>query len=158
MLFKATVTKFQSIKATGLVRGSSGTSMVLNTNRVSKLQTRASTKSKFRYTFNLWDRREKYSYVETDSSAATIVTAFDASWDSNAVAVNYYPGANTSNTVETIYLNNETIALAIADATASSSRSWLWYYDGAGKENKILIAHELDHLIDIATTGTTSTF
>ena len=132
--------------------------MVLNTNRISKMQVRDTTKSKFRYTFNLYDKREKYSYVESDTSVANWITAFDATWDSNAVPINYYPNADTSADTQKIYLHADSIALAVADASAPTSRSLLWFYDGAGKKNRILIAHKLDHLVDLGSTGTTSTF
>lgn len=155
MIFKATVTKAESAKATGLVRSSSGTNMVLNANRVFHARTRATTKSKFNYVFSLYDRRESSSYFECDSSVATLVTAADATFQSNMTAVSYYPSNDTSKTVVTTYIPSESLALAILDGS-SSDRSWLWYAQGAIIK-KILVNHDLDDIVDLFDTGTSTT-
>ena len=157
MLFICTVTKFQGVSSTGLVRSSSGTEMLLNTNRVNRLLTRDTTKSKFRYNLNLFDRRSTGEYVECDSSVATIVTAFAATWQTSSLAFYYYPKADTDNTPVLIYITAESIALCIADSTGSADRSWMYIYDGAGKLNKLLIMSSLDQILQIADIGTTST-
>ena len=157
MLFICTVTKFQGVSSTGLVRSSSGTEMLLNTNRVNRLLTRDTTKSKFRYNLNLFDRRSTGEYVECDSSVATIATAFAATWQYASLPFYYYPHGDTDNTPVLIYITAESIALCIADASSSADRSWMHTYDGAGKLNKLLIMSSLDQILNIADFGTTST-
>lgn len=155
MLWKATVTKAQGVKATGLVRSSTGTSMVLNANRVYHARTRSTTKSKFNYVFNRYDRREKASYFETDSATSAIVTAADATFQSNMTALSYYPNNDSTKTAVTTYIPSADFALGILDG-ASSDRSWVWYSQGAYLK-KILVAHDLDDLVDLFDTGTSTT-
>lgn len=157
MLVLATITKAESVKATGLVRSSSGSEFILNTNRINDLKTRASTKSKFRYNFNLYDRRESGTYMECDSSVATIVTAFSATLSADTLPFYYYPNADTTKTPVLTYITAESIAICYADASGASDRSFMEFYSGGGKKNTILVKSSLDQIMNIADYGTTST-
>ncbi|MFA5638690.1 MAG: hypothetical protein WC961_07420 [Anaerovoracaceae bacterium] len=157
MLIKAKLTVWDGIKTAGRVRSSSGTNFVLNTNRMNNFRVRATTKSKFEYTDNLYDRREAPAKVECDSTVATLVTAADATFESNVLPLNYYPGNDpTASTVAT-YISVDSIAFAYSDVDAHNERSFLVYYNGAGRKNVILVAHNLDQIVDLADYGTTST-
>ena len=155
MIWKATVTKAQGVKGTGLVRSSSGTNIVLNARNVFHARTRATTKSKFNYVFNLYDRRESASYFETDSTVAAIVTAADATFQSNMTAVSYYPNQDSTETAVTTYIPSDSFSYAILDG-ASSDRSFLTYAEGT-KLVTLLVNHDLDDLVDLFDTGTSTT-
>ena len=163
MIGEFVITKASSVKADGLISPrSSGTTYVLNTNRINGLLTRATTKSKFKYNFNLFSRREVGTYMECDSTVAAIVVVADTTWASTMVPLYYFPPDHTINepditaTPVLIYLHSEGIAICWADHR-TAERSWVNYYDGSGKEHLILVNHRLDQIVDIADTGTSST-
>ena len=96
MIGEFVITKAQSTKADGRISPrSSGTTFVLNTNRMNGILTRATTKSKFQYNFNLFDRREKGTYMECDSTVASIIVVCDTTWASAVVPLYYFPPDHT---------------------------------------------------------------
>ena len=154
---KVTCTKFdQGVKAVGIVRNSStGTAILLNCANMSQVATRATTKSKFRYVFNKYDRRESSSYCETESTVASLLTAADVSPASNWIDLPVYPNQDITKSTVTKYFNVESFAYAVLDGS-SSDRSYFTYAEGTVLKT-VLVSYDLDDILDILVGGVTTT-
>ena len=118
MLAQITATKLEkSLRATGKV-SSSGTALLINASRASHLRVRATTKSKFNYPINYYDRRGSAAYIECNSTVASLVTAADASFNSNQLPLNYYPSGDSTKTAVATYIPVESFALGFRGNTA----------------------------------------
>ena len=160
MLVKATVTKWETREYR---RGQAIDNVFLfNTNRINSIRTRATSKSSFYFTENLYDRRDSPRYVETDSTAASIRTASDSSFLSNFITVLVYPNNDSTETPVLHYIRAESISFCHEDKASENiygegTRTWIIYHEGAFRARKVLAAIGIDQLLAYADTSETAT-
>lgn len=156
MIYKETITLWNAVRPHPTVDATNGTSVILNTNRINNYKVRATTKSKFYYSINPWDRRESPGYLETESSNSTITNAFNSTYNSNIFAMPVFENDDTTTAVVTRNIAWEDFAYAIADPN-SSTRSYVWYTKKGAGLVRVLVDYSLDQIIDIAGSGATTT-
>jgi hypothetical protein len=139
----------------------SGRQFILNTNRISDLKdlsTLAITKCSFLYADVIGDRRENFSYVECDHSAAQIISHFDDVPASTAITLPIVPYNNPWGSpcfplrtpVDTTIAR---AAIAYVDRYNPDPNNYVWvcYQRGSFKRMEVLCS------IDIYPTLTTTT-
>jgi len=156
MYYKETVTLWQGIRPHPTIDTTNGTYVVLNTNRINNLKVRASTKAKFNYSINPWDRREKPAYLQGESSVTTVSNAFDTTFNSYVLALPVFENDDTSVATVLRRIHVDDLAFAIADPD-SANRSYVWYTTKAFGLVRVLVDYSLDQLVDVADTGNTTT-
>ena len=150
MLFLETV-----VSAKGL-NFPTASALVLNTNRIGLFMVRATSYSKYYYSLNLLDRREKPGFINATSTVAALIAALDTSLDSNAMELVVYPDDDVTATPVVKYIDYADFSYAYA-YEADWTKSWVVYSTKAFKEIKVLVNNSLAELVDIAATGTTTT-
>jgi hypothetical protein len=159
MLAKVTITRWDG-KDNIISQAIDGV-FLINMNRVNSIQTRATTKSSFYFVDNLWDRRDAPRYVECDSSASTLKTAADYTWQSQFVALPVYPDNDSSATATYKYIHVDSFAYCYEDKSSEDTygegtRTWVEYFEGAFRRRKVLVALGIDQLLEYVDTGSTT--
>jgi hypothetical protein len=160
MLAKVVVTKWDAKDAR--VDSAIDGTFLINMDRVNGIQTRATTKSSFYYSDNLWDRREAPRYVECDSTAAALKVASDLTWQSNFLALPIFTDNDSTKAKYYRYVHVDSISLVYEDKTSldiydEAERCWLEYFEGAFKKKKVLVDLDIDAILQYSDTGQTTT-
>lgn len=138
MLAKVTVTKWEGLGKDVRVKDTTnGDTILMNGNRINGLQVRSSTKSKFLFVDNHHDFREKPSYVEAEETNANINTYIDYTWNSALVTLNFYTDNDVSLATVATRINCESIAYVYKDELYPATKSWVVYYEGGKRREKI---------------------
>lgn len=133
-----------------------GTVLVLNGNRIQGLETRATTKSKFLYTQNTANFREKPAYIEADEAVATLVADAAKTWNSPFVALNFYTDDDASLATFARSIRAEDIIWVRKDATYPGTKSWVKYQEG-GKTKEHLCSYSQMQVRELSDTGDLTT-
>jgi hypothetical protein len=94
----------------------------------------------------------EYCFFTSTESVASLVSASDDAANSSFVALNVFEDGDTSDVPVFHYYRVEDIAFA----AASTNSSWVWLSQGGNRMKKILVYHDLDAILNLADTGTTT--
>jgi hypothetical protein len=146
MLFLETIRGWKGLNAP------TATSVLLNTNRIGLLEADGSN-SKFYYTLNLYDRREKPHFIEATTSLANVRVAMNDVLDSIEMWLKVFPNDDITASTVNKYIDYADFAYAYAyDAT----RSWVVYYSKGFKQHRVLVDHTIAQLESLAESGATA--
>jgi hypothetical protein len=113
-------------------------------------------KSRFSYSENLMDRREKPAIVECYKSPAQLITLIGTSPHSQAITL----GVHKNNDIDAPEIDTtiliDTIAWVDRANISPDTHVIVCYYRGGFKRVEVLCAHGLEEFIDIIQTGTTT--
>jgi hypothetical protein len=152
MLFQATVTKWEGISAGRRVLDpTNGTLMILNSNRVSGLETRDTTKSSFYYSDLLWDYKEVSSYVECNDSVATIEAQIDDD-DSLLAVFPLWIDNDLTGSTQNLYLSLSRIIWGYAYPPSPTSNTVL-FYEGYSGVTEVIVNLSLAEVVALGSTG-----
>ena len=127
-------------------------SYVINPNRIKELIVSGSG-SQFKYMFDPESDNGDWAYLISTTTVASLVSSSDDSAHSSFVVFNVFDDDDTTSTpVATYFLLND---IAFAEGYGTEY-SWVWLSQGGNRMKRILVYHDLDGLIDIADTGTTT--
>ncbi len=144
-----------SSKVGGLLwETSDGTSYIINPNRAKELKVSGSG-SQFKYFFDPESDKGDYAWVTSTATVANIVSAADDSPNSSFVALNVFEDEDTNDAPVTTYLRIDDIAFAEAYGT---NYSWVYASQGGNRMKRFLVYHNLDAIVNLADTGTTTTW
>ena len=152
MLFAATVTKWQTVKADRDKRvrdTTSGTAYLLNTNRLTGIQAMTDTAySSLYYIENPFDNREHKEYMELHMTVAAISTQINTTPTYLEMTLPIYPKMDsTKSTVNTIIpIQNFAWAVAVADS-GSATDSIVYYIESGYKLVRARVALTLTQLL-----------
>jgi hypothetical protein len=152
MLFAATVMKFQTVKADRDRRvrdTTTGTSFLLNTNRVTGIRAMTDTAySSLYYIENPFDNREHKEYMELHMTVAAISTQINTTPTYLTMTLPEYPKMDsTKSTVNTIIpIQNFAWAVAVADS-GSATDSIVYYIESGFKLKRARVALTLVQLL-----------
>lgn len=131
-----------------------GTEYIINPNRIKELEAYDTTGSQFLYVWNPEDETSDSMYFQSTESVADIITAADDAPVSAFVALSVYEDDDTTEDPVTKYFRVDDIVFA-ADY---SNYVWIWISQGAKKVTRYLVYHDLDAILNLANTGTTTTW
>lgn len=127
---------------------------IINPNRIKELKTVNTTGSQFKYMFDPEDDRGDYAYVISTSTVASLVSAADDEPNSSFIALNVFEDDDTTDSVVSTYFRVDDIAFAIA----YGNYSWVYVAQGGSRMKRVLVYHNLDAILNLANTGTTTTW
>jgi len=158
MLLKATSKKWEGSRNEKLRISdtTNGVSVLFNGSHINGLLVRASTKSSFMYNDNVHDVREKPSYVETESTVATIKAAADLTFQSTFVSLLVYPNNDLTATPVATLVNCESIAYVLKHATYPATKSVVVYYEGS-KRREVFVNYSMNQILSLADDGNLTT-
>jgi hypothetical protein len=148
MLFVETIKSWKGPNAP------TATSVLLNTNRIGLLQVEPTNDSKYYYTMNLYDRREKPHLIVGDTIVANIIVAMDDVLDSNAMLLKVFPDDDPTATPVNKYIDYADFAYAFNGESAGTS--WVHYYSKGFKQHRVLVDHTIAQLESLAESGATA--
>ena len=125
---------------------------IINPNRIKELKTVNTTGSQFKYSFDPEDDSGDYAYVISTATVASLVSAADDSPASSFVALNVFEDEDTTDSYVTTYFRLDDVAFAIA----YGNYSWVYISQGGSRMNRFLVYHNLDAILNLADTGTTT--
>ena len=152
MLFAATVTKWQTVKADRDKRvrdTTNGTAYLLNTNRVTGIRAMTDTTySSLYYIENPFDNREHKEYMELHMTVDAISTQVNTTPTYLMMTLPIYPNMDsTKSTVNTIIpIQNFAWAVAVADS-GSATDSIVYYIESGYKLVRARVALTLTALL-----------
>ena len=152
MLFAATVTKWQTVKADRDKRvrdTTNGTAYLLNTNRVTGIRAMTDTTySSLYYIENPFDNREHKEYMELHMTVDAISTQVNTTPTYLMMTLPIYPNMDsTQSTVNTIIpIQNFAWAVAVADS-GSATDSIVYYIESGYKLVRARVALTLTALL-----------
>lgn len=129
MLFTAVVTKWQA-DSWKRVLASTGTTYLLNTNRLNDIRVHGNYASLF-YSDNPFDYRDSPRYMELNKTVAQLITQMDTALTHNSMTLSVYPNNDVTKTAESITIDVADFAGATADNDAT--KSWVTYFKSGWK-------------------------
>ena len=131
-----------------------GDSYIINPNRIKDLRVYDTNKSKFLYAFSPEaDKGDRVTFIST-TTVANMITAADASLDSSIIGLKVYEDDDTTSSAVVHYFQVEDIVLIEG---YGSHMSWAHIAQGGDRVARFLLDYNLDQIIDVAATGTTTT-
>jgi hypothetical protein len=152
MLFTTTVLKWQTNQPEGWNRvkdKTSGTTYLLNTNRIDGIRDIPSKAQTSLYYFdNPFNNRDNSHYMEIGHTVAALILHIDTVPTHTHMALKIFPGMDHSETsVETtIPIENFAFATAVDDAH-SDTQSYVWYVDSGWNFKRCRVEQSLVELL-----------
>ena len=131
-----------------------GTEYLINPNRIKELETFDSTGSQFLYIWNPEDEKCDAMYFQSTDTVASIISAADDSPNSSFVALSVYEDDDRDELPVTKYYRVDDIVFGVERTNFSE----LWVAHGGKRVVRILVYHDLDAILNLADTGTTTTW
>lgn len=129
---------------------------LINPNRITDLKVHG-TGSGFRFSDNHRDRREGTSYMETNSTVAEIIAAYDEATASLMVTLPFCPKNDPTKTPVNTTLLLDDIAYFDRYNDDPDNFVWVVYCVKAFRRIEQLVAYSIEQAEDVVETGTTST-
>lgn len=157
MLVRTTVKKWEGLgKDVRILDSTNGNVFLFNANRINGIKVRASTKSSFMFTEELHNPKAKADYVESEDTAANLVTYSDYTWNSNYIAVSVYPDNVLTETPVLTRINCESIAYVYKNIQYPATKSHIVYYEGA-KRRDVICSYSINQVYSLADDGNLTT-
>jgi hypothetical protein len=105
---------------------------------------------------NIHDQREKASYIETESTTTSIVSAADATFNSLFITLNIYPDNDVTSTAVATRVNCESISWVRKHELYPATKSWVIYFE-AGKRREVVCDYSINQILSLADDGNLTT-
>lgn len=157
MWVKCTLKKFEGVgKDNRITDATNGDLFLLNGSNITGVELRDYNKSKFMFTDNIRNSREKAAYCEAVDPISNIKMRIDKTYQSLLVAIPFYTDNDITLTQYTRYLNVETVSYVYKDAASPTTRAWVVYYEG-GKRKTLLSSYDIHQIEALADVGSVTT-